>query len=65
MVSKKVSFGGKNYKYFIGYLHNDNKVKASHVMLPKTRAYVKRHDWQIKWIYSLIEEDLSEKYDTI
>ena len=30
----------KNYKYFIGYLYNDNKVKPLHVMLPKTSAYV-------------------------
>ena len=25
--SKKISFGEKNYKYFIGYLYNDNRVK--------------------------------------
>ena len=31
----------KNYKYFIGYLYNDHKVKPLHVMLPKTSAYVK------------------------
>ena len=23
LVSNKISFGEKNYKYFIGYLHND------------------------------------------
>ena len=27
LVSNKISFGGKSYNYFIGYLHNDNKVK--------------------------------------
>ena len=27
LVSKKISFGEKNYKYFIGYLYNGNKVK--------------------------------------
>ena len=26
LVSKKISFGEKNYKYFIGYVHNGNKV---------------------------------------
>ena len=27
LVSNKISFGEKNYKYFIGYLYNDQKVK--------------------------------------
>ena len=40
LVSKKISFGEKNYKYVIGYLHNDNRVKSLHKMLPKTSAYV-------------------------
>ena len=30
LVSNKISLGGKNYKYFIGYWHNDNKVKPLH-----------------------------------
>ena len=35
-------------------------------MLPKKRAYVKRYDGQIKWMYFLIEDDnLLEKYDNI
>ena len=25
LVSNKISFGEKNYQYFIGYLYNDNK----------------------------------------
>ena len=29
-VSNKISFGEKNYKYFIGYLYNDNKVKPTY-----------------------------------
>ena len=33
LVSNKIYFGEKNYKYFIGYLH---KVKPLHIMLPKT-----------------------------
>ena len=41
LVSKKIYFGEKNYKYFIGYLHNDNKVKPSHIMLSKRSAYEK------------------------
>ena len=34
----------KNYKYFIGYLYNDHKVKPLHIMLLKTSAYVKIYD---------------------
>ena len=56
----------KNYKYFIGYLYNDYKVKPLQKMLPKTRGYVTSYDEQTKWMYFLIEDnDLSEKYNTI
>ena len=34
LVSNKISSGKKNYKYFIGYLHNDHQVKPLHIMLP-------------------------------
>ena len=47
----------KNLKYFIGYSHNNGKVKPLHVMLPKTSAYVKIYDGQTKWTYFLIEDD--------
>ena len=70
LVSNKISFGEKKYKYFItwiiGYLDNDNKVKPLHIMLPKTIAYVKSYDGQTKWMYFLIEDDkLLEKNNTI
>ena len=65
-VSNKIYFGEKNYKYFIGYLHNGIKVKPLNIMLPKTSAYVKSYDRQTKWMYFLIEDDdLLEKYNTI
>ena len=41
------------YKYFIGHLYNDHKVKPLHIMLPKTSAYVKSHDGQTKLMYFL------------
>ena len=44
LVSNKISSGKKNYKYFIGYLYNDHKVKLLHIMLPKTSAYAKSCD---------------------
>ena len=48
LVSNKISFGEKNYKYFIGYLYNNHKVKPLHIMLLKTSAYVKSYDGQTK-----------------
>ena len=57
LLSKKISFGVKNYKYFVSYLDNDNKVKPLHLMLSRTSAYVKSYDGQTKWMYFLIEDD--------
>ena len=56
LVSNKISSDEKTYKYFVGYLHNEHKVRALHIMLPKTSAYVKRSDGQTKWMYFLIED---------
>ena len=55
LVSNKISFGEKNYRYFIDYLYNYDKVKPLHITLPKTSAYVKRYDGQTKSMYLLIE----------
>ena len=66
LASNKILFGEKNYKYFIGYLYNDDRIKPLHMMLSKTSAYVKSYDGQNKWMYFLIEdEDSLEKYNTI
>ena len=66
LVSNKIPFGEKNYKYFIDYLYNDHKVEPLNIMLPKTSAYVKSYDGQTKWMYFLIEDDdLLEKYISI
>ena len=66
LVSNKIYLGEKSYKYFIGYLYNDNRVKPLHLMVPKKGAYVKIYDGQTKWMYFLIEDDdLLEKYNTI
>ena len=46
LVSKKISLGGKNCKYFIYYLYNDHKVKPLLIMLSKTSEYVKSYDGQ-------------------
>ena len=64
LLSKKISFAEKSYKYFIGYLYDNHKVKPLHIILPKTSAYVKCYDVQTKWMYFLID-DLFKKYNTI
>ena len=51
LVSKKISFGEKNYKYFIGYLYDNHKVKPSHIMPSKTSTSVKIYDEQTKLMY--------------
>ena len=64
--SSKISPSEKNYKYFIGYLFNDYKIKPLCIMLSKTSAYVKCYDVQTKWMYFLVEDhDLLEKNNTI
>ena len=66
LVYNKISLGEKNYKYFVGYLYNSNKVKLLNIMLHKTSAYVESYDGQTKWMYFLIEDGyLLEKYNTI
>ena len=51
---------------FNDYLHNNFKVKPSHVMILKTSVYVKSYDGQTKWVYFLIEDnDLLDKHNTI
>ena len=66
LVSNKISSAKKNFKYFIGYLYDACKVKPLHVLLPKSRVYVKSCDGQTKWMYFLIEDnDFLEKSNTI
>ena len=66
IVSNKISFGEKNYKYLICYLYNGNKIKPLNIMLLKISACVESYDGQTKWMYFVIEDDkLLEKYNTI
>ena len=57
LVYNKISSGEKNYKYFIGHLYNDYKVKTIYVILSKISAYVKSYNGRTKWMYFLIEND--------
>ena len=66
LVSNKISFGEKYYKYFFGYLYDNHKVKSLHIMLPKNKHLCKKLWWTTKWTCFLIEDDdLLEKYKTI
>ena len=56
LVSTKICFDEKSYKYFIGYLYKGKKINSLNIMLPKTRAHVKSYDGQTKWMYFLIED---------
>ena len=47
--SNKIPFDEENHKYFTGYLHNDDKVKPSHIILPNTSAYIKGYKGQTEW----------------
>ena len=38
----------KNYKYFIGSLDDDYKIKPLHIILPKTSSYIKSYDGETK-----------------
>ena len=56
-VSSMVSSGEENYKYFTGYIDDDYIIKSLHIMLLKTRAYVKSPDGEFKLMYFSIEDD--------
>ena len=65
VVSNKVPFGKKGFKYFIGYENDDEKVMPLCIMLPKMSAY--RRDFEeINYISFLIKDNqLLEKYNEI
>ena len=58
IISNKISSGKKNYKYFIGYIDDDYKIKPFSIVLSKMSAYKKRYDGETKWKYFLIEVDV-------
>ena len=50
LISNKIFFGEKNYKYLIGYMYDDYKIKSLHIVLLKTSAYVKSCDSKTTWL---------------
>ena len=66
LVSNEIFSIEKYYKYFLGYLYNDHKVKPLQKTLPKTSNDVKSYDVWTRWIYFLNEGgDLLQRYNTI
>ena len=64
IVPKKVSFGKKGFKCFIGYKDNE-KVKSLCIMFPKMSGYKKKFN-ETKYMSFLIKDDkLLENYDKI
>ena len=57
LMSNKISFGIKKYKYFIGYLYDDYKIESLHIIFQKATIFVNNYDGQTKWMYFLIEGD--------
>ena len=51
LLSNLTSFSENNYKYFIGYLYNDDNIKPLHIMLPKTSVSVNSYD-RVQYFYN-------------
>ena len=44
LISDKIFFNEKYYKYFIVYINSDYKIKSFSIIFPKTSAYVKSYN---------------------
>ena len=66
LIPNKISFVEKNYKYFIGYLYNDDKVKPLHIiMLPKTSAQKVMMEKLNRFTFLITGDNSLKKYNTI
>ena len=64
VVSTKVSFGKKGFKYFIGY-KDDKKVEPLCLFLPKMSAYRRDCDETNYMSFFIKDDELLEKYNEI
>ena len=63
-MSNKISSSEKNYKYFVGSMDDDYKIKSLQIMFQKTSTNVKTYADETKLMYLLIEDDnLLKKYN--
>ena len=64
IVSNRVSFGKKGFKYFIGYKDN-KKARPLYIMLPKVSAYKRNFDETKHLSFSEKDDELLEKYNKV
>ena len=65
VVSNKVPFSKKGFKYFMGYKDASEKIMSLYIMLPKMSA-CRRNLYETKYISFLIKDnELLEKYNEI
>ena len=64
VVSNKISFGKKDFKYFIGY-KDANKIRPLCIFLPKMSAYRRYFDKTKCMPFLIKDEKFLEKYNEI
>ena len=64
VISNKVSFGKKGFKYFIGY-KDTKKIRLLRIFLPKMSAYRRNFDETKYMSFLIIDDELLEKYNEI
>ena len=64
VVSSKVSFGKKDFKYFIGYTNN-KKVRPLCILFPKMSAYRRDFDETKYMTLLIVDDEFLEKYNDI
>ena len=64
VISNKVSFGKKGFKYFIGY-KDTKKIRLLRIFLPKMSAYRRNFDETKYMSFLIIDDELLKKYNEI
>ena len=64
MIYNKVSFGTKEFKYFIQY-KDDKKVKSLCIILPKMNGYLKKFDGTHYMSFPVKDNEFLKKYNKV
>ena len=66
VISQRVKQNNDTYKYFIGYLHDDDVIKSLYVTLPQVSGYIKYFENGGKNMsFKIEDEDVYLKYNEI
>ena len=66
VISQRVKPNNDTYKYFIGYLHDDDVIKSLCVILPQVSGYIKYFENGGKNMsFKIEDEDVYLKYNEI